>query len=69
MATVEGWSLQFTFILKLGKETFQILAIIICHVYICSLMLYDKWNCQHDSECVQVQPNKSVLCVLLQFRV
>lgn len=32
-------------------------------------MLYDKWNCQHDSECVQVRPNKSVLCVLLQFYV
>jgi len=26
-------------------------------------MLYDKWNCQHDSECVQMRPNKSVLCL------
>lgn len=38
-------------------------------MYICNLMLYDKWNCQHDSECVQVRPNRSVLCVLLQFHV
>jgi hypothetical protein len=64
MATAEVlWLLQFTFILKFGKETFHILAVIICHVYMCSLMLYDKWKWQHKRECVQVRPDKSVLCV------